>query len=137
MRYLVDTNFLSELRRGSRADPGVVRWLNSVPTDDWAVSVVTDYELEVGLLGLQRRDPTQASELRRWVTDVRESYESRLLPVTSEIGRVCATIQVPNRRQLPDALIAATALHHGLTVITRNARDFDVPGLAVINPFSG
>ena len=69
MRYLVDTNFLSELRRGSRADPGVVDWLNSVPTDEWNVSVVTDYELEVGLLALQRRDPKQATELRRWVTD--------------------------------------------------------------------
>lgn len=136
MRYLVDTNFLSELRRGSRADPGVVGWLNSVPTDEWNVSVVTDYELEVGLLGLQRRDPKQATELRRWVTDLRDSYESRLLSITPEIGRICAAIQVPDRRQLSDALIAATALHHGLAVVTRNERDFDVPGLAVINPFS-
>ncbi|GAB6858731.1 PIN domain-containing protein [Microbacterium xylanilyticum] len=137
MRYLVDTNFLSELRRGSRADRGVVRWLNTVPTDEWHVSVITDYELEVGVLSMERRDPKQASELRYWLMSVRESYETRLLPITPEIGRVCATIQVPDRRQLSDALIAATAIHHGLAVITRNEKDFDVPGLLVINPFSG
>lgn len=135
MKYLVDTNLLSELRRGERADPGVVRWLESVHRDDWNVSVITDYELEVGLRGLRRRDPRQAVELERWVTRMREGYAHRLLPVTVEIGRICAAIQVPNRRQLTDALIAATALHHGLTVVTRNVCDFDVPGLRVLNPF--
>ncbi len=105
-----------------------MRWLNTVPTDEWHVSVITDYELEVGVLSMERRDPKQASELRYWLMSVRESYETRLLPITPEIGRVCATIQVPDRRQLSDALIAATAIHHGLAVITRNEKDFDVPG---------
>ena len=114
----------------------MVHWLSTVPTDEWHVSVITDYELEVGVLGLYRRDPKQASGLRRWLMGMRENYESRLLPILPEIARICATIQVPDRRQLGDAMIAATAIHHGLTVVTRNEKDFDVPGLAVINPFS-
>lgn len=135
MRYLVDTNLLSELRRGSRADPGVIRWVKGTPTIQWKVSVITDYELEVGVLGLERRDQRQAASLRRWLIELREGYESRLLPITPEIAKICAAIQVPDRRQLSDALIAATALHHGLTVVTRNEKDFEIPGLAVVNPF--
>lgn len=135
--YLLDTNVISETRRRGGADRGVLAWLAEVGADQWRVSVVTDYELELGLVAMRRRDERQAALLQIWLTNARRGYESRMLPVTAEIGRICAAIQVPDRRQLTDALIAATAVHHGLTLVTRNVRDFDVPGLDVIDPFSG
>lgn len=134
--FLVDTNVISETRRPERADPRVLEWLERVE-DDWWVSVITDYELEFGLAGILRRDPRQAAMLQAWLVRARSNYESKLLPITPEIGRICARIQIPDRRPFTDAFIAATALHHGLTVVTRNVRDFDVPGLKVLNPFEG
>lgn len=134
--YLLDTNVISEPRRRGRADPQALAWLDQLQPDNWWVSVVTDYELELGLMGMRVRDAAQAALLGAWLTKTRRTYEKRMLPVTPEIGRICAAIQVPDRRQLTDALIAATALHHDLTVVTRNAKDFDAPGLCVINPFS-
>ncbi|WP_311258340.1 type II toxin-antitoxin system VapC family toxin [Microbacterium sp. WCS2018Hpa-9] len=135
--YLLDTNVISEGRRPDRGDRGALAWLDALDADQWWVSVVTDYELELGAAGMRYRDPRQAALLDLWLAHARRGYAAQILPVTSEIGRICATIQVPNRRPLTDALIAATALHHGLTLVTRNERDFDIPGLAVINPFSG
>lgn len=134
--YLLDTNVISELRRVGRADPHALTWLDALGPDDWWVSVVTDYELELGLVGKRRKDPRQASFLDAWLTKIRRTYGQRMLPVTHEIGRICASIQVPDRRQLTDALIAATALHHDLTLVTRNVKDFEIPGLRVFNPFS-
>lgn len=134
--YLLDTNVISEGRRPDRGDPGALKWLAALGPDQWWISVVTDYELELGAAGMRYRDARQAALLDLWLSHARRGYGARLLPVTAEIGRICATIQVPNRRQLSDALIAATALHHGLTLVTRNEKDFDIPGLAVLNPFS-
>lgn len=133
--FLLDTNVISETSR-KRPDPQVVSWLQDLWPDQWQVSVVTDYELELGLVGLRHRDVEQALVLERWLSHAREGYAERMLPVTAEIARRCAAIQVPNRRSLTDALIAATALQYGLTVATRNVGDFDVPGLNVINPFA-
>lgn len=135
--YLLDTNVVSETRRADRADASVVAWLDQSAAAEWWVSVVTDYELELGMETVRRRDPLQAARLTAWLEHARGNYSSRLLPITAEIGRICARIQVPDRRQLTDAFIAATALHHGLTVVTRNVKDFDVPGLQVVNPFDG
>ncbi|MCP1430677.1 putative nucleic acid-binding protein [Microbacterium foliorum] len=101
------------------------------------MSAITDYELELGVLALQRRDPRQALALRRWLDTLRLGLGSRILPVSPEIARTCAALNVPDRRPWADALIAATALHHGLTLVTRNEKDFAIPGLAVVNPFSG
>ncbi|MFJ4225676.1 type II toxin-antitoxin system VapC family toxin [Microbacterium sp. NPDC089695] len=134
--YLLDTNVISETRRPERGHPAVLGWLDALRDDDWRVSVVTDYELELGAAGLRHRDPRQAARLDLWLARARRGYEGRLLPVTVEIGRICAAIQVPDRRRLGDALIAATALHHGLTLVTRNVKDFDIPGLSVVNPFA-
>lgn len=134
--YLLDTNVLSETSRPLRMNPGVRAWLESVPASALHFSVVTDLELERGALLQERKDALRAVSLRRWLVSLRRSMDTRLLDLTPEIARICAAIQVPDRRPLADALIAATALHHGLIMVTRNERDFDVPGLRVLNPFS-
>ncbi|MBS1898389.1 MAG: type II toxin-antitoxin system VapC family toxin [Actinobacteria bacterium] len=135
--YLIDTNALSEARRTGSLGERSRRWMSSVAPGSLFISVVSDYELELGALTLERRDPRQAHALRGWIDGIRLELGARILPVTPEIARICAGINVPDRRPWADSLIAATALHHGLTVVTRNEKDFDVPGLAVINPFSG
>lgn len=134
--FLVDTNVFSETRK-RRVDPRVERWFAATPASQIHMSVITDFELERGMLLVQHREPAQATALRRWVDSVRTGLSNPMLEVTPEIARVCAAIQVPHRRPLEDALLAATALHHDLTVVTRNVKDFDVPGLRVIDPFSG
>lgn len=134
--YLVDTNVFSETRR-SAVDIDVRNWFDAVRSDALYMSVITDLELERGVLLQRRRDPARSAALDRWIGSVRAGVVGRVLDVTVEITRVCAAIQVPDRRPLGDALIAATALHHGLAVVTRNVKDFEIPGLTVINPFSG
>ncbi|UJP10490.1 type II toxin-antitoxin system VapC family toxin [Microbacterium sp. KUDC0406] len=135
--YLLDTNAYSESRRPGLLGETMRTWLADTPPEVTFMSAITDYELERGVLHLQRRDPRQATALRGWLTTVRSGLEGRILSVTPEIARVFARLDVPDRRPWADALIAATALHHDLTVVTRNEKDFDVPGLRVINPFSG
>lgn len=133
--FLVDTNVLSETRR-PRPDGGVLRWFGTTPLRDLRVSVITALELERGVLLARRRDAVAAASLQRWLDSVTVGLEHPALEVTSAIAHITAAIQVPNRRPLADALIAATALHHGLTLVTRNEKDFDIPGLSVLNPFS-
>lgn len=132
--YLVDTNILSETRRPIQGERKVLDWLDAVGSHDLYLSAITDYELEVGVLAKERRHPGGARRHRGWLSGVRQEFGRRTLPVTPEIARICARINVPDRRPLADSLIAATALHHGFTVVTRDVRDFDVPGLAVIDP---
>jgi len=133
--YLLDTNVVSESFR-SRPDPRVVEWLASIPAHELRLSVVTDMEIERGVLLRERKDPRQGATLRRWAETARAAVEHQILDVTVPVARICAEIQIPDRRPMADALIAATALHHDLIVVTRNEKDFDVPGLRVLNPFS-
>lgn len=133
--YLIDTNTVSEARRGNGAGVAALTWMKSVAPEALHISVITDYELELGVLGLERRDPRQSRVLRRWLSSLRMQLGSRVLPVSPEIARMCAALNVPDRRPRADALIAATALHHGFTLVTRNVRDFDIPGLSVLDPF--
>ncbi|MFB1489435.1 MULTISPECIES: type II toxin-antitoxin system VapC family toxin [unclassified Thiocapsa] len=137
--YLLDTNLVSELRkaRTGRADPGVVAWAASVGGEDQHLSVITVLELELGVQLRERRDPSQGEILRAWLErQVLVGLAGRILPIDTDIARRCAGLHVPNRRPDRDALIAATALVHGLTVVTRNVRDFDGTGVALHNPWS-
>jgi len=135
--YLLDTNVVSELRRGRRGDRGVRDWFDSIPTEEMHLSVITDLELEIGVLGMERRDREQGMRFRSWLTAIRSEFGPRLLPVHVEDARLAAALHVPDRRPYADALIAATALRRGLTMVTRNERDFRVQGLRVLNPFRG
>ena len=139
MSFLLDTNALSEMRkiRLGRADPKVAAWSEQVSASDLFVSVITLQEIEQGLLMLQRRDAAQAGALRHWFDAlVLPLFAGRTLPITTEIALCCARLNVPDPKPYRDGLIAATALVHGLTVVTRNEADFSATGAALLNPWS-
>jgi predicted nucleic acid-binding protein len=127
--FLLDTNVVSELRRPERADA-------NVRVEHYAISVVTVQELERGTLLMERRDPAQGAILRRWLEkEVLARLAPRILPIDVAIARRCAILHVPDPRPERDALIAATALTHGLTLVTRNVADFEQMGVALLKPW--
>ncbi len=138
MKYLLDTNVVSELRKvgDGKADPNVTKWVGAQDSNDLFISAITILELERGILGIQRRDADQGSRLRRWMDSrVRPEFAERVLPIDDAIATRCAHLHIPDRRREADALIAATALVHGLTVVTRNVQDFDGTNLIIIDPW--
>ncbi|EJZ57463.1 MULTISPECIES: type II toxin-antitoxin system VapC family toxin [Pseudomonas] len=133
--YLLDTNVISELRK-PQADANVVSWAKSVIAPRLYISAITLKELETGVLRMERRDPAQGKLLRSWLTrHVMPAFEARILPVDAAVALRCASLHVPDQTNESDALIAATALVHGLTVVTRNVGDFQSSGVALINPW--
>lgn len=137
MRYLLDTNVISELqkKRSRRADPDVVAWAASVTSDASWLSSVTVFETERGVLRKERSDPMQGEMLRRWWLLTLGGFQGRILPIDADIARRAASLHVPDPRPERDAFIAATALVHGLTVVTRNTRDFAATGVPLLNPW--
>ncbi len=136
MTYLIDTNVWSELRNSGRADRNVRIWAETAEPAELYLSVVTAFELERGVLLIERRDPEQGARLRRWLEQrVLEPFQGQILPIDTGIARRSAALHVPDPRPERDALIAATALTHGLTVVTRNVADFEPMGVAVLNPW--
>lgn len=139
MSYLLDTNVVSELRRAKagKADPRVTAWAESVPVASLFLSVITMLELEMGVLLIERRDPAQGAVLRAWLDgQVLPAFSGRILAVDTAVARRCAKLHVPDPRSERDALIAATALTHGLTVVTRNVADFEPTGVGTLNPWT-
>ncbi|HYE27859.1 MAG TPA: type II toxin-antitoxin system VapC family toxin [Allosphingosinicella sp.] len=135
--YLLDTNVVSELRRGRRADPRVAAWAAAIPAASAFLSVVAIFEIERGILLVGRRDPDQAAALRRWFeTRILTDFEGRILPIDTAVARRCAALHVPDPLPDRDALIAATALVHGLTVATRDVGDFRRTGVVLLNPWT-
>ena len=135
MSYLLDTNVISELAR-TKPEPRVTRWLAGIPSESLFLSVITLGELRRGV----EHQPTGArrEKLRRWLEqDLRDWLDSRLLPIDARVadrwGRLLAA--APRTPPAIDSLLAATALEHDLRLVTRNERDFDFPGLAVIDPW--
>ena len=141
--YLLDTNVLSEMRKASRTkassakmDRRVENWVNSVSPFDLYVSVVSILELERGFDLLKLRDPAQAEVIRLWVRNrILPSFDGRILPVDLPIAQRCATLVIPKAIEYRDSLIAATALVHGMTIVTRNVRNFEPTGAALLNPW--
>jgi predicted nucleic acid-binding protein len=136
--YLLDTNVLSELRKvpSGKADLNVRAWAQTVHQSRLFISVITIFELETGLLLIARRDATQGEMLRTWLEDhLIPAFSDRILPVTIEIARRGARLCVPNPRPRRDGLIAATALAHRLTVVTRDVADYAPTGVPILNPW--
>lgn len=136
--YLLDTHVLSELRkiRLGKADHRVADWADSVDATDLYLSAITIQELEIGVLLAERRDSSQGVVLRRWLDHhVLPAFTGRILIVDTAVAQRSARLHVPNPRPVRNGLIAATALVHGMTVVTRNVADFEPMGVAIVNPW--
>jgi predicted nucleic acid-binding protein len=136
--YLLDTNVVSELRKAKsgKADNNVTAWAKSVQTASLYLSAVTILELELGVLLMERRDPSQGAILRAWLDDqVLPAFANRIIAVDVLVARHCARLHVPDPRSQRDALIAASALVHELVVVTRNVDDFRATGVKILNPW--
>ena len=137
--YLLDTNVVSELRKAEvgTADPNVKAWSDALDAEAAFLSVITVLELEQGTLLMERRDSRQGAMLRAWLENrTLPQFEGRILSVDLLVARRCATLHVPDPKEDRDSLIAATALVHGMTVVTRNVKDFELAGVQVLNPFA-
>ena len=140
MTYLLDTNVVSELRNigDGKADANVVAWVGRKDSTAFFISAITILELERGILGVQRRDERQGARLRTWLdSHVRPEFSGRIIAIDDAVATRCAHLQIPDRRNEVDALIAATALVHGLTVVTRNVKDFEGSGAIIVDPWLG
>lgn len=134
--FVLDTNVVSELRRPKRADRKVVAWAASLPLAQFFLSAITVLELEYGVLQRERSDPAQGAMLRAWLRDqVLPQFDGRILAVDSAVALVCARLHAPDRRGDRDAMIAATAIVHNMTVATRNVQDFQNTDARLLNPW--
>lgn len=135
MSFLLDTNVISELRK-RRCDPRVARWFAAVRDNDLFISVLVLGELRRGVESIRRRDPASARALDRWLLGVHETFASRIVRVDAPVVDMWGRINVPNRLPAVDGLMAATALVHGLTFVTRNTADVLASGVPLLNPWN-
>jgi toxin FitB len=136
--YVLDTNVISELRKAKdrRADRHVVAWATSVASSSLFLWAITVLELELGVLMIEQSDSAQGASLRAWLDHrVIPAFADHILPIDASVARRCAALHVPDPRSERDALIAATALVHGMIVVTRNDDDFAATGVPIINPW--
>jgi toxin FitB len=134
--YLLDTNVISELRRGKRGQsPAVRAWAQAQPLARLYLSAVTVLELELGALLIGRRDKAQAQVLRTWLDAVLADFDGRVLPFAATTALRCAPLHVPDPASFRDSMIAATALEHGFAVVTRNGGDLAASAVPVIDPW--
>jgi toxin FitB len=137
--FVLDTNVISELRKAGdgKADTNVVAWLGSVDAETLYLSAVTLMEIELGVLRVERRDLAQGARLRAWMDHhVLPEFVDRILPVDRAVALRCALLHVPNPCSERDAFIAATALAHGMMIVTRNTADFVLTGVRMLNPWN-
>ena len=136
--YLLDTNVISELRKAKsgKSNKNVIAWAKNISPSNLFISVITVLELETGILLVERRDPSQGAILRTWLnTHVLPTFSDRILHLDVAVAQRCAKLHVPDPRSDRDAIIAATALVHGMTVVTRNTHDFNKTGVDLLNPW--
>lgn len=134
--FVLDTNVVSELRRPARANARVVQWAGKISLDQLYLSALTVMEIELGVLRMERKDKRQGAELRTWLEgQVLPDFSGRILPLEIAVARQCASLHVPNLMPERDVMIAATALVHGMTLVTRNVGDFQRAKVRLFNPW--
>jgi predicted nucleic acid-binding protein len=133
--FLLDTNVVSELRKASRANVGVQRWFAAADERALWTSVLVVGEVRQGIESVRRRDATAALALEQWLARLTGSFGDRILPVDATVAEAWGRLSVPDPLPAVDGLIAATALVHDLTVVTRNVRDIARSGARVLDPF--
>ena len=138
MSHLLDTNVLSELRAGKRhASQRVIDWARQTPISRQFISVISLAEIEAGIIRLEQRVPAEGQALRRWFGGLEQLFRDRTLPMDIRVAHQYARLQARQPRPANDTWIAATALTHGLVVVTRNIRDFETMGVRLLNPWDG
>ncbi len=135
MSCLIDTNVLSEVRKGNRCDPNVARWWQSLDDEDLYLSVLVLGEIRKGIELVRPKDPAQAEAIEHWLDAVSVAFEGRILPIDQAIADEWGRINAPNPVAILDGLLAATAKVNGLTLATRNISDVESTGVSFINPF--
>jgi hypothetical protein len=136
--FVLDTDVVSELRKveAGKGHRQVAAWSKQVTLGEIFLAAVTIHELELGILLLERKDKRQGAVLRAWIdTRVLPEFEGRIMPVDVAVAQRCARLHVRDPRPMRDSLIAATALVHGMTVVTRNVGDFEPMGVEILNPW--
>lgn len=133
--YLLDTNVISEVRKGARGDARVAAWYAATPDDDLFISALVVGEIRNGVERVRPRDPKQAEALERWLAELTHAFAERILPIDSRIADVWGRINAVRRVPVVDGLLAATARAHDMTLVTRNTSDVDGLGARVLDPF--
>lgn len=136
MSYLIDTNVLAELRKGERTHPGVRAWFAGSPEEELFTSVLVLGEIRRGIESIRRRDAPSALALEQWLLRLSETFSDRILPVDTVIADRWGVLNVPDPVPTVDGLLAATALVHDLTLVTRNVRDVERTGVRLLDPFA-
>ena len=137
--YLLDTNVVSEFRKAGtgRISKRVEQWAEGISANSMFISVISIFELEMGILQIERRDKKQGSVLRKWLNkNVLGTFSERVLPIDTAVAQRCASLHVPNPKSERDALIAATAIEHRMTIVTRNVSDFSQSGVKIFDPWA-
>jgi len=135
LSYLLDTNVISELRKGERADPNVTAWFADLADEEIFLSVLTIGEIRRGIESVRRRDPDSAAALDRWLALLSEAHADRILPVDRAIAEEWGRMNIPDPLPVVDGLLAATARVLGLTLVTRNVADVKDTGVELVDPF--
>ena len=133
--YLLDTNVISEVRKGNRADPNLRAWFETIAEEELFLSVLVLGEVRSGIERIRSRDPVQAQALERWLLDLEATYTDRIFPITTAIADKWGRLSAVDPPSVVDCLMAATALEHGLTLVTRNTHDIRRTGVKFLNPF--
>ena len=137
MKFLLDTNVISEIRKRDRAHPNVIRWVARTPVEEIGTSVLVLGEIRRGIELKRRSDPEQAKSLDQWFSHMRTRLGDRVLPIDEPVVEAWALLGIPNPLPLIDSLLAATSKVHGLTLVTHNIADIAVAGVSLLDPFSG
>jgi len=135
MPFLLDTNILSELRKRRLANPKLLAWYNTIHSSELFTSVLVIGEIRRGIELKRPTNPAFAAKLERWLRWIQQDFQYRILPVTQEIAEVWGTLSPTRPLAEPDGLIAATAMHHNLILVTRNVRGVQRSGVTILNPW--